>query len=630
MSIRIISINSNTSTGASPPLAEHGREDAFSATWAANDAAEVRFGTKERMGDAPEVPSRSQDTEASPPLSERGGEDAFSAARAVNDAAEIRSDGKERTSEASEVRWRKQDTGANPPLSERGGNDASAAAWAINDAAEIRFDTRERTSEVAEVLSRNQSSVEDEGQQIGGELDFGRTQADFGAPDQHLTMTAAPREEVEAPVGQAKTIHPAQPPAIHLSDGGSSVAYYGHQSGKREDLTTLGAGPARAAPDSGPKPQKQLSAEQLSSPLQREGPSGIPTREVAAFPANTTMATLTPRPASAASNNVQGQPGREQSNQSAVELELHQLLTRRTPTGAISESSTLAAMRPSADDAVPNMDGEIFPAAKHGAVKGSQALHSTDASSKTITRAEVPTIDAFSSNPIEAPETQTATSDREIKDDLPRGNSTFSLASASQLSSHADERRNPHGASRASSADIETLGQAPVLQAEITEPLYLADRLISSGNTLNVSLSAGVPQPTAAPAAPVQLAQAIIQATSTRTGETELTLNPEELGTVRFTITQNESALSITVTVDRAETLLLLRRNIDVLAAELTQAGLSGASINFGESGRDRKAPATLPTGRNAKGHEDSLADVPPQIHAVQRQVGAGRLDLRL
>ena len=61
----------------------------------------------------------------------------------------------------------------------------------------------------------------------------------------------------------------------------------------------------------------------------------------------------------------------------------------------------------------------------------------------------------------------------------------------------------------------------------------------------------------------------------------ELMLSPEELGPVRLTFTQSETGVTVNVHADRAETLELLRRNIDTLAQEFLDIGYESAEFTF-------------------------------------------------
>jgi hypothetical protein len=75
----------------------------------------------------------------------------------------------------------------------------------------------------------------------------------------------------------------------------------------------------------------------------------------------------------------------------------------------------------------------------------------------------------------------------------------------------------------------------------------------------------------------------------------ELRLSPEELGAVRLTFVQSETGVTVNVHADRAETLELLRRNIDTLAQEFLDIGYDSAEFTFG--GRD---PDAQNAGRTA------------------------------
>ena len=69
-------------------------------------------------------------------------------------------------------------------------------------------------------------------------------------------------------------------------------------------------------------------------------------------------------------------------------------------------------------------------------------------------------------------------------------------------------------------------------------------------------------------------------------GQIEVTLSPEELGRVKMTMSPGEAGLSVTFHAERAETLDLLRRHIDMLARELGEQGFGSLSFSFGHSGQ--------------------------------------------
>jgi flagellar hook-length control protein FliK len=103
-------------------------------------------------------------------------------------------------------------------------------------------------------------------------------------------------------------------------------------------------------------------------------------------------------------------------------------------------------------------------------------------------------------------------------------------------------------------------------------------------------------------------------------GSVTLTLAPEDLGTLRFDVQHVADSISVHLTVERPETLDLLRRHADHLAEAFRQAGFSGASFTFGGGdGGQRDRP---PTPSTAQWSETT----PP---TAERHV-AGLLDMRL
>jgi hypothetical protein len=103
-------------------------------------------------------------------------------------------------------------------------------------------------------------------------------------------------------------------------------------------------------------------------------------------------------------------------------------------------------------------------------------------------------------------------------------------------------------------------------------------------------------------------------------GSVTLTLAPEDLGTLRFDVQHVADSISVHLTVERPETLDLLRRHADHLAEAFRQAGFSGASFTFGGGdGGQRDRPPTPSTAQWAE-------TTPP---TAERHV-AGLLDLRL
>jgi flagellar hook-length control protein FliK len=73
-------------------------------------------------------------------------------------------------------------------------------------------------------------------------------------------------------------------------------------------------------------------------------------------------------------------------------------------------------------------------------------------------------------------------------------------------------------------------------------------------------------------------------AVADRTGRpTEISLNPEELGRVRLTISAADTAINLSISAERQETTDLLRRHIDALAQEFKELGYDDISFSFAE-----------------------------------------------
>ncbi|MEI4233380.1 flagellar hook-length control protein FliK [Roseovarius sp. D22-M7] len=108
----------------------------------------------------------------------------------------------------------------------------------------------------------------------------------------------------------------------------------------------------------------------------------------------------------------------------------------------------------------------------------------------------------------------------------------------------------------------------------------------------------------------------------------ELTLTPQELGRVRLTFNQSETGMIVNVQADRAETLELLRRNIDTLAQEFLDIGYESAQFTFDRD--DGGAPTADPAGAmdGADNGPHSAQDTPRP--AAPLVLPSDRLDIRL
>lgn len=94
---------------------------------------------------------------------------------------------------------------------------------------------------------------------------------------------------------------------------------------------------------------------------------------------------------------------------------------------------------------------------------------------------------------------------------------------------------------------------------------------------LPVSATAGSPLP-----APEFVTRQVVDAVLRIQGEqAEIALAPEELGSIRLVLRPSDAGQSLTVWVDRPEVLDMLRRNADLLMADLRGSGMAGAQLDF-------------------------------------------------
>jgi hypothetical protein len=109
----------------------------------------------------------------------------------------------------------------------------------------------------------------------------------------------------------------------------------------------------------------------------------------------------------------------------------------------------------------------------------------------------------------------------------------------------------------------------------------------------------------------------------------EITLSPEELGRVRMVVTSHDGALVLSLAAERAETLDLMRRNIDQLAADLRDLGFDSFRFNFtGErSGGHDARPAP---GAEAPLEGPEPVPPAPTAHPAGRASAGAGLDIRL
>ncbi|MFD1342195.1 flagellar hook-length control protein FliK [Litorisediminicola beolgyonensis] len=111
-------------------------------------------------------------------------------------------------------------------------------------------------------------------------------------------------------------------------------------------------------------------------------------------------------------------------------------------------------------------------------------------------------------------------------------------------------------------------------------------------------------------------------------GRLELRLEPEELGRLRISISGHETAQSIQISAERADTADLLRRHLTLLRSELANGASAQLDVSqgrdFGRSG-DSKPSSEQPTS------DLEISETEVQAHPVRRTGSAASgIDLRL
>ena len=116
-------------------------------------------------------------------------------------------------------------------------------------------------------------------------------------------------------------------------------------------------------------------------------------------------------------------------------------------------------------------------------------------------------------------------------------------------------------------------------------------------------------------------------------GPVEVILNPQELGHLRFMIRHDGDQVKVILTVERPDTLDLIRRHVEQLLADLRQAGFADATLSFGQwqqsgGGENRQTPLLLDE-QTPPSLPDSVFS-PTQPWPSRSDLGGHGLNLRL
>ena len=145
----------------------------------------------------------------------------------------------------------------------------------------------------------------------------------------------------------------------------------------------------------------------------------------------------------------------------------------------------------------------------------------------------------------------------------------------------------------------------------------------------------GLPSGSTLPAnAPNLVAQQIAAALQDRGNEVgqpiEVALDPPELGRVRLQMAEMAGVLTLTIHAERPETAELMRRHLDLLAQEFSDAGVDAPSVRVSQDGPDGDRAEQQPDN----GPEPALTPLhetdEPTLHHAHQPGGNGALDIRL
>lgn len=153
----------------------------------------------------------------------------------------------------------------------------------------------------------------------------------------------------------------------------------------------------------------------------------------------------------------------------------------------------------------------------------------------------------------------------------------------------------------------------------------------STANLAQVAPSTTLPLLHASPEAVASMI--IAHTTRPESGPVEVILNPQELGHLRFMIRHDGDQVNVILTVERPDTLDLIRRHVEQLLGDLRQAGFADATLSFGQwqqsgGGENSQTPLLLDE-QTPPSLPDSVFS-PTQPWPSRSDLGGHGLNLRL
>lgn len=179
----------------------------------------------------------------------------------------------------------------------------------------------------------------------------------------------------------------------------------------------------------------------------------------------------------------------------------------------------------------------------------------------------------------------------------------------------------------AATAALSSDPAAQVLDHDTAWPAGPAPLASSSAST-----AAGPVIPVVTPGAGPRAFADQITALATRNtdGTTEIQLSPAELGRVRMTLSPSENGMQVVILTERPETGDLIRRHAEQLLDAFKDAGMSGATLSFGDYGGQGQQSDPEPEGVWHGTGGRAPADGPVTIRLSEQGTPSDSLDLRL
>lgn len=199
-------------------------------------------------------------------------------------------------------------------------------------------------------------------------------------------------------------------------------------------------------------------------------------------------------------------------------------------------------------------------------------------------------------------------------EDSPSLNRTIEDQSARSFdAAHSSIRPAPFRPDEARPATEAKNADQPAAIAAIAQ-----DALRTGGeHRISVAPAKGAASPEAAPAPAIT----VVASRQTADGAIELRLDPPELGGVSIDLVSDASgAVKAVVNADRAETLDLIRRHIDIFKGELARNGFGDVDMTFGGERRGGDAP---PPRAQSQQRWTSFSDAEFDVYASISENGA-------